>query len=517
MEEKNVNEILEMLKELASNQATIVKCNAKLFALETEDKISECVENARNYLNDKRNEYGVKIEKITTEYENETVNVDRILEKYKKRMGQVVEFFDDELKNVEEKQSNAQIDFISLVANFIPTILKAQGQVKEMDKETKKKLKNVKIDLANGDYKSAVAGIEGIQELKKNNQPEEVKTVAKGVLEQMKNQLTIIQECKEEKANIRERCDNAINTVKFTKNMALSKVQKQNIVQKVLGSIFSKFNGTKKFVKNVVDPLKDTVTEIKDTHIPNVKANIEARMTSFENNLINTKNELANAVAEKVDKYAEQLATKKEEVIRNIHTTKDNISNGIKDGIDTAKIEAMIARDFISDKAETAQIYGLELGDKIKGTIKAGKDWVTDKAETAQIIGMVTKDEIVARKNAIIQGAVNLKNSATEKISDAREGITQMTENVRDGAVQIATNIKNGAVNRIASARDLIIRGATSVKDAGKNTYKAIANMGLQAKMGIITNIQRKLEEQEKQIYQKMAKLNENQQEDIQL
>ena len=97
MEEKNVNEILEMLKELASNQATIVKCNAKLFALETEDKMSECVENARNYLNDKRNEYGVKIEKITTEYENETVNVDRILEKYKKRMGQVVEFFDDEL------------------------------------------------------------------------------------------------------------------------------------------------------------------------------------------------------------------------------------------------------------------------------------------------------------------------------------------------------------------------------------------------------------------------------------
>ena len=513
MEEKNVNEILEMLKELANNQATIVKCDAVLFALATKQKISECVEETRNYLSEKGKEYGVKIEKITTEYESEAVNVNRVLEKYRKRMEDVVEHFDDQLKNVEEKQSDAQTDFISLAANFIPTILKAQGQVMKMDKETKKKTKAVLTDISEGNYENALAGLGELQELKENNQPEKVKIVSKGVLEQMKNQLIVIEECKKEKAKIREKCDNTINTVKFTKNMSLSKVQKQNIVQKVLGSIFSKFNGTKKFIKNVADPLKNTITEIKDTHIPNVKANIEARMTSFEKNLINTKNELENAVAEKVDKYAEKLATQKENVIRNIHTAKDKISNGIKDTVDTAKIEAMIAGDFISDKAETVQIYGLLFGDKIK----AGKDWVADKAETAQIIGMVAKDEIVARKNDIIEGAVNIKNNVTGKIGDAKKGIIQMTENVRDGAVQMATNVKNRAANTIVSARDLIISGATSIKDTGKNTYKAIVNMGLQAKMGIITSIQSKLEEQEEQINQKMMRLNENQQEDIQI
>lgn len=517
MDEKNANEILEMLKELANNQATIVKCNAKLFNIEMENKISGLVKDASDFLSEKRNEFGVKIVKITTEYEGETANVDRILEKYKKRMGQVVDYFNNELKDVEEKQSDAQTDFISLAANFIPTVLKAQGKVFEMDKEIVKRAKDVLVDISKGDFEGAVVEIEKIKETKTKNQPEEVKTVAKGILEQMKNQLIVIEECKREKANIRERCDNAIDTVKFTKEMALAKVQKQNIVQKVLGSIFSKFNGTKKFIKNAVDPLKNTITEIKDTHIPNIKANIEARMTSFENNLINTKNELANAVAEKVDKYAEKLAIKKEETLKGIHNAKNEISNGIKDAVDTAKISAMIAGDFINDKAETAQIYGMELGDKVKETIKGGKDWVADKVETAQIIGMVTKDEIEARKEAIIQGAVDLKNSATEKISNAREGIIQMAENTKDGVVQVATNVKNGAVNKIVSARDLIIRGTTSVKNAGKNTYKAIANMGLQAKMGIITSIQRKLEEQEKQIHQKIMKLNENQQEDIQI
>lgn len=509
MEEKiDTKKILEMLKDLAVNQAKITKCDVQLLASEKRQQISECVKDVREDLTEKAKLYGVKIDRITTEYEGEKGQVENILEKYKGAMEDVAEPFDRELKAVEEQQSNAQTEFISLVANFIPSIAQSQSKNMKIDKEIKNKTAEVLSAISEGNYNNAIEGLEEVQKYKDNNQPDALKTVAKSNLEQMKSMLAVIEQCKREKYEINNRRREAINEVKVEKNTELTKVQKQNMVQRIMGSIFSKFNGTKKFMKNAIDPLKDTISEIKDTHIPNIKASAEDRIANFQENLANKKQEIENAVTEKVDQYAEKLATAKENTINNIKTTKEKLSNGIKDAKETAQIEAMIAKDFVSDKVETVQIYGMEAKDKIADKIENVKDWTADKIETAQIIGMVAKDKVIARKNAIMEGAVNIKNAAIEKADNAREGAKQFMTNARDEAIQVATDVRNEAVNTIVSARNLIIRGIGSVGNAGKNTYKSIVNKGLQTRMNIITSMQRRLEEQEKEIQEKMAKLN---------
>ena len=498
MEEKiDTKKILEMLKDLAVNQAKITKCDVQLLASEKRQQISECVKDVREDLTEKAKLYGVKIDRITTEYEGEKGQVENILEKYKGAMEDVAEPFDRELKAVEEQQSNAQTEFISLVANFIPSIAQSQSKNMKIDKEIKNKTAEVLSAISEGNYNNAIEGLEEVQKYKENNQPDALKTVAKSNLEQMKSMLAVIEQCKREKYEINNRRREAINEVKVEENTELTKVQKQNMVQRIMGSIFSKFNGTKKFMKNAIDPLKDTISEIKDTHIPNIKASAEDRIVNFQENLANKKQEIENAVTEKVDQYAEKLATAKENTINNIKTTKEKLSNGIKDAKETAQIEAMIAKDFVSDKVETVQIYGMEAKDKFADKIENVKDWTADKIETAQIIGMVAKDKVIARKNAIIESATTIKNSAMEKVDDVREGV-----------VQTASSAKKMAVNTIVSAKDLIINGARSIKEAGKSTYKSIVNKGLETKMSVITSMQKKLKEQEKEIQEKMTKLN---------
>ena len=189
-----------------------------------------------------------------------------------------------------------------------------------------------------------------------------------------------------------------INSVKAQKNNALAKVQKQNMVQRIMGSLFSKFNGTKKFMKNAVDPLKDKISEIRNTHIPNINAEISKRMEDFKVKFENKRASLEEAVAQKVDQYAEKLAMAKEGVKNNIETAKNMLSGGIKDAVETAKIEAMIANDFITDKIDDIKSFGNGVQESAKAKIQEAKDWGADKIETAQIYGMLAKDKVLEGK-----------------------------------------------------------------------------------------------------------------------
>lgn len=497
--EENINTrtLMDMLRELAENQFTIAKCDFNLFQLRTRQQIDGCVKDAQARITGMANEYGVEIDRITTQYEGEKASVNKILENYKNAMVKVAEPFNEEIKNVEQMQSGAQVEFISLVANFMPTIMQSQGQIMRMNKKTKEKTANVLKAIKEGRYEQAIDGLTEVQQIKEDNQPEAVKTVVKSILEQMKAKLQIIQQCREEKEEIEVRKATAIEAVNAEKNMALTNVRKQTRLQKIIGSIFSKLNGTKKFMKNAIDPLKIKINEIKGTYIPSVMTNAQNRMENFSKIVIDKMNELDNEIVQKVDQYAEILAEKKESVGNNISWTKEKILNGLKDAQETAQIEAMIAGDFIKDKVETVQIHGIEAIDNIG-----------DKIETAQILGMIAKDNIKARKNAIIQGAVAIKNSATEKVNNVRESAIQVTKKAKDSVVQIATNLKNGATNKIASTKDMLIKGATSIKDVGKYTYKSLISMGLQTKMNIISGIQSKLDEQQKAIQEKMEQIN---------
>ena len=200
MEESiDTNKFLGMLKELINNQVTITKCDVQQFSRETREQIAECAHDVYEDLTAKAKMYGVQMNKIAKQYENEKSQTADILSEYRKAIGDVAKPFDEEMKAVMVKESDAKTEFIALAANFIPNFAKVQGQNMKMELETKKQTANVLTAIAKGDYKKAIEGLENVKQAKENKQPEAVKTLAKSVLEQMKSKLELIEECRREK------------------------------------------------------------------------------------------------------------------------------------------------------------------------------------------------------------------------------------------------------------------------------------------------------------------------------
>lgn len=161
--------------------------------------------------------------------------------------------------------------------------------------------------------------------------------------EELKEVRALIEECKTEYKNVIKEREETIEKETADKDNKLAVIPKQNLFQKAIGAIFNKFNGTKKFMKSTITPLKEKITNLKEEKIPQIK---------------------------------EEVANKKNYLTKNFKNKISNIKNNIIG-------KTVKAKDAVKDKAETVAIYGLEAMDKVKG-----------KAETAAIYGLEAKDKV---------------------------------------------------------------------------------------------------------------------------
>ena len=260
----------------------------------------------------------------------------------------------------------------------------------------------------------------------------------------------LIEDVEKEYDQLMEDRKSEIDKVTEDKNNKLATIPKQNIFQKVLGSMFNKFNGTKKFMQSVMGPLQSKVATIKEENIPQIKQMISEKRQEFSQKIRDARVNIEEKVKGKVEEYSLKL------------------KQGVKDKMETAAIYGMEAKDFIKDKMETAAIYGMEAKDKL---VQGAKD----KMETAAIYGMEAKDVLTDKKDAIIQGARNTKDTAKAKIGQAK---------------------------------DSVVTHVTSAVDNGKRTFRNVIGKGYEAKMNFIQKAQDRLNEKQAEIAQKMQLLN---------
>ncbi len=506
----------QLLKELADTQVTLAKINAQLAIRESKDQIETIVDSKSKELIEQAKKFGTKLEKIEQEYANQNADREGIVEEFEKRLAEASEEYDKILQDIMEKKAQFELDENGILLEQKRNNVKMAAENKEFAKAKQRLEKEIVQALKSGDMPTL------------QQKTEELKS-------HIENNPQAIESCKNEYEQIMAERKKMLEEISSNKNKQLMTIPKQNIFAKALGNIFNKFNGTKKFVKGVIEPLKTQIGQIRNEEIPKIKSEIDSKRKTFLDKAVQKRADIEKSVEEKVEGYAEKLANTQENAVQKVSLfkkamleyadmakakvgeTKENMAFTVKDKIEDAQILALMAQDFAKDKIADAQILGLY-----------AQDFVKDKVEDVQILGLYAQDFAKDKIADTKQMATKAQEFISNKVANAKESVAKRKEAILVGfnqkkaqAIQVAQTTKDNVIQFGKDTRGMIITGVdnskkvvtTYVKDtmeAGKRTYRGIINKGYEIKSNMIEAAQQRLSAQQQEIQQKRQQLNMN-------
>lgn len=384
--------------------------------------------------------------------------------------------------------------------------------------ETKKQLEEeITQALKTGDMATLEQKVEEFKSHVGDDSIEANKVYSKELEERLNGIKEAISSCDRELQSITMQEQQKIEEVSNSRNKQLIAQPKQNIFAKALGNIFNKINGTKKFTRGVVEPLKEQIEQIREEEIPKLKVEIDSKRKTFIDNVEQKKAEIEKNVAEKVEMYTEKISNTKEATVQKVslfkkavldrinmgkekaNETKENIVLTAKDKIEDAQIFSLMAEDFVKDKVKDAQIMGLCAQDFIKDKIVDTKEMAVEAQKYINNKVQNAKDSITKRKEAIVADVYEKKNQAI-----------QFARKTKDNVIQFGKDTKENAINKVHNTKDSVTTYAQHTVETGKRTYKEIINKKYEIQNKMITSAQRKLVDQQLEIAQKRELLNKN-------
>lgn len=525
----------QLLKELADTQVTLAKINAQLAIRESKDQIETIVDSKSKELIEQAKKFGTKLEKIEQEYANQNADREGIVEEFEKRLAEASEEYDKILQDIMEKKAQFELDENGILLEQKRNNVKMAAENKEFAKAKQRLEKEIVQALKSGDMPTLQQKTEELKSHIENN-PTDIRRAHAQELQARREEIKqAIESCKNEYEQIMAERKKMLEEISSNKNKQLMTIPKQNIFAKALGNIFNKFNGTKKFVKGVIEPLKTQIGQIRNEEIPKIKSEIDSKRKTFLDKAVQKRADIEKSVEEKVEGYAEKLANTQENAVQKVSLfkkamleyadmakakvgeTKENMAFTVKDKIEDAQILALMAQDFAKDKIADAQILGLY-----------AQDFVKDKVEDVQILGLYAQDFAKDKIADTKQMATKAQEFISNKVANAKESVVKRKEAILVGfnqkkaqAIQVAQTTKDNVIQFGKDTRGMIITGVdnskkvvtTYVKDtmeAGKRTYRGIINKGYEIKSNMIEAAQQRLSAQQQEIQQKRQQLNMN-------
>lgn len=514
----------QLIKELAETQATLAKIDAQLAIRAGKEQVKGVIDSTRASLEEQAKKFGANLKQIEENYRNGNANKKWILEEYEESLSEINQAYEAQMQDALEKKAQ-------LEADEQDTMLEQKQNKVEMDEaenefaSQEKALKDEIINaIEDGDLETAQQKMSELQELTANNPVNSLKAYNEELQTRRTEIRKLIEDIEKEYDKFMEDRKAEIDKVTEDKNNKLATIPKQNIFQRVLGSMLNKFNGTRKFMKTVMGSLQSKVATIKEEDIPQIRKKVSERRQEFSEKVQNARVKIEEKVKGKVEEYALKLAQAQQRTMGTISNMRNAVVTYGKD-----------ARDFVVEKMETVAIYGMMAKDAIINSAK-------DKMETAAIYGMEAKDAIVnsrdaiakgvrERKEAIIQGARRKKEAFVQGVMYARDTVVQGARDTRDAVVQGARDTRDAVVQGARDTRNAVVQGArdtrdaaqagieqvkngvvthvTSTVDKGKRTFKSVINKGYEAKMSLIQKAQNSLNVRQVEIARKMQMLNE--------
>ena len=507
----------QLLKELVETQVTLAKINAQLAVRESKDQIETIVDSKSKELAEQAKKFGVKLQKIEQEYANQSADKKEIIEEFKQQLEEVSEEYDKRLQDIMEKKAQFESDEHETMLDQKQNKIKMASESKEFAKTKQQLEKEIIQALKSGDISTLQQKTEELKSHIENNPTDVSKTYEQELQARREELKQAIESCKSEYEQVIAERKQMLEKISANKNKQLMTIPKQNIFARALGNIFNKINGTKKFVKGVVEPLKAQIGQIRDEEIPRLKSEIDSKRKDFFDGAVQKRADIEKIVEEKVDMYAGKMANAKEKTVQTvslfkkavlehvdmaktgISTAKDKVVLTAKDKIEDAQILALMAQDFAKDKVEDAQILGLYAKDFVEAKIEDAKEMAANAQEFITDRVSNAKESVAKRKDAILTG-----------ISQKKAQAIQVAQTTRDNVVQFGRDTKGMIISGVDTSKKVVTTHVKNAIETGKRTYRGVINKGYEIKSNIIEAAQQKLAEQQQEIQQKREQLNMN-------
>ncbi len=328
---------LQLLKDLAKTQAQLAKINAQLVIKEGHDKINGVIDSTKAELEKQAKKFGANLEKAEKDYRNNNASKKGILEEYREALKDIKDSYENLMKDALDEKSKLEAAEQKIMAKQ----KQKQIEIKKARKEFAEKEKALKAEIheatQKGDLKNAKQKIEELEQLKSNSKINLLETQNKMLQNKRENYRKLIEKVDEDYEKYIKDMKDEIDKANEDKNDKLSIIPKQNLFQKIMGSMFSKINGTKKFTQTVIGSLQSKITTLKEEKIPQIKKKIYQGREDFSNKIQNEKAKIEEVVQSMAMDCATKLVALEVKSKEKATNAKNAVVQGAKKVEDTAK------------------------------------------------------------------------------------------------------------------------------------------------------------------------------------
>lgn len=351
--EENNNEsqkkLMDLLKELAVIQADNMKLSFAIKARDARDTIEDKIQGVKDTIMEKSRAYGTKARKLAADY-IEGEKGDRLIQSLEVTMDEIKNRYTDMLLGLNDEIANLETEeyelvlqvyelknevarkrmlIESLTAENSKMIQKREEIMKEFQ-EAKLNHDDEKLSKVSEEFRHTIGPYKKYREQKAQLQQEiaineEMAENMESILEQVrkgiKNKLNEYNTKKIEwylsKRNLQSQIDNV-----------QSMIPQQNKLQKFVGSLLMKINGTKKFSRDVIDKVKEETLRITTEEIPRIANETKDTAVKPIKQIISKARDKKYAIIDKVQK---RLDAKKQ---RNIELSQTRVEQIGKEEIE---------------------------------------------------------------------------------------------------------------------------------------------------------------------------------------
>ena len=204
--------------------------------------------------------------------------------------------------------------------------------------------------------------IEGVEqensELRQTNENKKVEQYKNKINEMKENVKESREASKKARENIedsKERCNQKIDEI--SQDTELVKSENKGLFSKLYKKIMDRVGGKEKFNQNVVEPLKDKATHIKEDVLPKVKSEIQENVIPKVKSLYEKGKEKINEmnIPEKCSKLYEQAKEGSRVILEKASGLKQTAVELFSKGMDMAKEGISVISEKIAEAVESAQ------------------------------------------------------------------------------------------------------------------------------------------------------------------
>ncbi len=354
---KQEKSITELLKQLADLEFNNKKVQAIIFAKRGSRLVANKVNDMKECIEEKANEYGRKIEYVQDTSKLKSAIEANILRNYTLSLERVNKEFDNKYKGIlEEIMELENMDTNIIIVQDHTARKRDEEKAKPEYAEEQKLKEDAKLALEDGDYDKLEGINKRLKEISKINKGTELEKKAKNIRADRAKIAEAIKLCYKELENCESERRTAMELIAGKKENLLQTadkkyllvLEKQGFLQKAWGMLMNKINGSKRYTENVTNVLTQKVDNIENNAIPNLRKKLQKEIAE---------------IREKTQKTVENVKD-----IDFIDELPKPVKSVIQ-GIDKAKDGAKAVGEGIVDKADELVSRGKETGQKIAETV----------------------------------------------------------------------------------------------------------------------------------------------------